>query len=216
MIPVPSWKLIAEVYDPAAAQNALRDAVAQYNAQALKPGEKPLASSQESFEGRVYYTIAVPDAGPIMEFHYTFADGYLIAGPSRAVIVRAMQIKQSGNTLLRSSKVMALMPRDRYTNFSLVFYQNIAASPLADLLQSFAPAVGRGAGAEGGRGGKVGSALASLKPSLIAAYAEPERITFAANGDLLGPALANLMRGDLMGAAGSALPMMGSNGTRRR
>jgi hypothetical protein len=59
-------------------------------------------------------------------------------------------------------------------------------------------------------------ALGSLKPSLIAAYAEPERITFAANGDLLGPALASLMRGDIAGAAGSAIPFFQSKGTRPR
>ena len=90
---------------------------------------------------------------------------------------------------MHSSKTAALMPRDRYTNFSLVFYQNIAPAikPLADMLgRAFGNMPPPRPGANSA-GGSPMSALGSLKPSLIAAYAEPERITFAANGDLLGP-----------------------------
>ena len=210
-MPVPSWKLIAEVYDPAAAETALKQAVAGYTDDPSNAGHKPLTTSQETVEGRTFYTIAVPDAGPLLEFHYTFAGGYLIAGPSRAVVARALQIKQSTDSLMHSSKAMALMPRDRFANFSLVFYQNLAPAiaPIAGLLGGMMPRrPGENAPSLGG--------LASVKPSLIAAYAEPERITFAANGDLLGPALASLMRGDLAGAAGSAIPFFHSQGTRKR
>ena len=211
LMPVPSWKLIAEVYDPAAAQAALQKAVAGYTDDPANAGHKPLVTAQETFEGRTFYTIAVPDAGPLLEFHYTFANGYLIAGPSRAVVARALQIKDSTNSLMHSSKVIAMMPRDHYANFSLVFYQNVAPAiaPIAGLLGGMMPQH------PGENGPQIG-ALTSLKPSLIAAYAEPQRITFAANGDLLGPALASLMRGDLAGAAGSALPFMQHQGTRKR
>ncbi|MGA7239175.1 MAG: FecR domain-containing protein [Bryobacteraceae bacterium] len=210
LMPVPSWKLIAEVYDPAAAQAALQQAVAGYANDPANAGHKPLVTAQETFEGRTFYTIAVPDAGPLLEFHYTFTDGYMIAGPSRAVVARALQIKNSTNSLMHSSKVIAMMPRDHYTNFSLVFYQNVAPAiaPIAGLLGGMMPQ-------RPGENAPQIRALTSLKPSLIAAYAEPQRITFAANGDLLGPALASLMRGDLAGAAGSALPFM-HQGTRKR
>jgi len=211
LMPVPSWKLIAEVYDPAAAQAALKQAVAGYTDDPANAGHKPLIFTQEAFEGRNFYTIAVPDAGPLLEFHYTFAGGYFIAGPTRAVVARALQIKESTDSLMHSSKVMALMPRDRFANFSLVFYQNVAPAiaPIAGLLGGMMPRrPGENSPSLGG--------LTSLKPSLIAAYAEPERITFAANGDLLGPALASLMRGDLAGAAGSAIPFFQPHGTRKR
>ncbi len=104
-----------------------------------------------------------------------------------------------------------MMPRDHYANFSLVFYQNVAPAiaPIAGLLGGMMPQH------PGENGPQIG-ALTSLKPSLIAAYAEPQRITFAANGDLLGPALASLMRGDLAGAAGSALPFMHQGNTQAR
>jgi hypothetical protein len=211
LMPVPSWKLIAEVYDPAAAQAALQQAVAGYTDDPANAGHKPLTASQETFEGRTFYTIAVPDAGPLLEFHYTFAGGYLVAGPTRAVVARALQIKESTDSLMHSSKVMALMPRDRFANFSLVFYQNVAPAiaPIVGLLGGMIPH-------RPGENSPSLGALTSVKPSLIAAYAEPERITFAANGDLLGPALASLMRGDLAGAASSALPFFQPHGTRKR
>jgi hypothetical protein len=212
ILPVPSWKLIAEVYDPVAAQAALIQAAASYTNAPENAGHKALAVSQETFEGRTYYTIAVPNGGPLLEFHYTFADGYLIAGPSRGIVARALQIKETGSSLLRASKVAAMMPRDHYANFSLVFYQNIApaVAPIAGLLGGMAPKTPDG---RGGRGPM--DALTQLKSSLVAAYAEPERITFAANGDLLGPALANLMRGDVAGAATSAIPFLQPQGTRK-
>jgi FecR protein len=211
LMPIPSWKLIAEVYDPAAAQAALQQAVAGYTDDPANAGHKPLTSTQETFQGRTFYTIAVPDAGPLLEFHYTFAGGYLIAGPTRAVVARALQIKESTDSLMHSSKVMAMMPRDRFANFSLVFYQNVAPAiaPIAGLLGGMMPRrPGENSPSLGG--------LTSVKPSLIAAYAEPERITFAANGDILGPALASLMRGDLASVAGSAIPFFQPHGTRKR
>ena len=162
--------------------------------------------------------IAVPGGGPLLEFHYTFADGYMIAGPTRGVVTRALQIKSSGNSLMHSSKFTALMPRDHYTNFSLVFYQNLAPSiaPIAGLLGGLLGGMAPHQPGQHNTPDMQIGALSSLKPSLIAAYAEPDRITFAANGDLLGPALANLMRGDLAGAAGSALPFFQPRGTRKR
>lgn len=220
LMPVPSWKLIAEVYDPAAAQAALQQAVASYTMDPRNAGHKPLTTAQETFEGRTYYSIAVPNAGPLMEFHYTFADGYMIAGPSRAVIARALQIKDSASSILHASKITAMMPRDHHADFSLLFYQNLgpAMAPIAGLLGGMAPG-----GIMPGRGGRTDNpsgAMGSVSPTLIAGYAEPDRLTFAANGDLLGPALAGLLRGDVAGAARGAIPFLhdfqSNGGTRKR
>jgi hypothetical protein len=103
------------------------------------------------------------------------------------------------------------MPRDHYANFSLVFYQNLgqAIAPIAGLLGGV---FGNMPPQHPGQSSPT-TDLGSLKPSLIAAYAEPDRITFAANGDLLGPGLASLMRGDIAGAAGAVFQ---PKGTRQR
>jgi hypothetical protein len=63
-----------------------------------------------------------------------------------------------------------------------------------------------------------------MKPTFVAAYAETDRLTVAANADLIGPSLASLMSGKIAGLAGplgSFLQLEGSRsetlpGTRRR
>jgi hypothetical protein len=216
LMPVPSWKVVAEVYDPVAAQASIQQAVAKYGADAAKYREeanrKPLISTQETVEGRIYYGVAVPDAGPLLEFHYTFADGYLIAGPSRAIVAHALQIQASGLSILRSSKISAMMPRDHYTNFSAVVYQNIgpAIAPLAGLLQGMMPQhPGQGAAQQPSL-----ESLGSTKPTLVAAYAEPDRLTVAANADLIGPSIASLMSGNIGGLAGPLASFFQPKGTR--
>jgi hypothetical protein len=82
--PVPSWKLVTEVYDPGRMQATLQKLVERYNQETVKTGGKPLRTSQEVVDGHTYYMIAGADPNPLTEAHYTFADGYLIAGPARA------------------------------------------------------------------------------------------------------------------------------------
>ncbi len=98
------------------------------------------------------------------------------------------------------------MPRDHYTNFSAVVYQNVgpAIAPLAGLLGGMMPQRAAGQGAGQGAGPKQPSleSLGNAKPTLVAAYAEPDRLTVAANADLIGPSIASLMSGNLTGLAG--------------
>jgi hypothetical protein len=209
IMPVPSWKVVAEVYDPAAAQ---------YQESANR---KPLVATQETVDGRTYYSLAVPDAGPLLEFHYTFAGGYLIAGPTRAVVAHALQIKTSGLSILRSPKIAAMMPRDHYANFSAVVYQNIgpAIAPIAGLLGGLMPQHPQRLGQQqpGQQPGQQQPSLESLgsmKPTLMAAYAEPDRLTVAANADLIGPSIASLMGGNITGLAGPLASFFQPKGTR--
>jgi hypothetical protein len=58
--------------------------------------------------------------------------------------------------------------------------------------------------------------LGDLKPAFIAAYGEPDRITIAGSGSMLGPSLANITSGSLLGLAGGALPFKQFQGTRGR
>jgi hypothetical protein len=215
LMPVPSWKIVAEVYDPAGAQAAIQRAVAKYAAEAPQhreePNRKPLTASQETVDGRIYYGLAVPDGGPLLEFHYTFAGGYLIAGPSRAIVAHALQIKTSGLSILRSSKIASMMPRDHYANFSAMVYENIgpAIAPLAGLLGGMMPR----------RAGQQPPSLESLseaKPTLVAAYAEPDKLTVAANSDVIGPSIASLMSGNISGLAGPLASFLQPKGTRER
>jgi len=197
--PVPSWKLVAEVYDSARFQATVQKVAEAYH----------LRTSQETADGRTFYMIAAAVPNPLTEAHYTFAGGYLIAGPTRALVARALQVKAAGTSIARSAKFLSMEPRDGHVDFSAVVYQNLGTTlaPLAGLLSAF------------GRGGQARQIplqdLGNLKPSLIAAYGEPDRITVASNKNVLGKSVADLLSGNLAGIAGSALPFPQSQGTRR-
>src|SRR5208283_4423986 len=139
--PVPSWKLVAEVYDPDRFEATVQKVVEAYK----------LRTSQEVADGHTWYMIAAAVPNPLTEVHYTFADGYLIAGPTRALVARALQVKAAGTSIARSAKFLSMEPRDGHVNFSAVIYQNLGTTlaPLAGLLSAFG-----GAGVPSGPGGR--------------------------------------------------------------
>jgi hypothetical protein len=201
VMPVPSWKLVVEVYNPARVQSALTRLVTYANQQNAKNGHTVrIRTAQETVDGRTYYTIDSPGLGPLAAAHYTFADGYLIAAPSRALVRRALDLKAAGTSIVRSDQFLALTPRDHYANFSAVLYQNLGTqlAPLAGLLSGLA-------GPRGTHAGEPNPAdqLRRLKPTLIAAYGAPGRITVASASDLLGAHLESLLTGDAGDWAGS-------------
>ena len=198
----PSWKLVAEVYDPARAQAAIRQIVDAYNRDAAASGGKPLRTSEETVSGRVYYMIAAADPNPLTEAHYTFADGYLIAGPTRALISKALETKTAGASITHSAQFMSFEPSDQFANYSAVLYENLGTTlaPLAGLLGAFAPSEARGHLAEG---------LGNVKPIFVAAYAGPDQVTVALTGrDLpLGQSEDSLLSGDLGGILSNVFPI---------
>jgi hypothetical protein len=215
VLPTPSWKFIAEVYDPIRFQATLQKVVDAYNAQTVKSGGKPWRNFAETVEGRTFHTIGTADENPLTTACYTFDDGYLIAGPSRAVLNQAFQAKTNRTSITRSSRFIAMMPRDPYANFSAVVYENLGSSlaPIVNLLGSLAPQ-----GAAQGAAGRPNSLqnLANPKPAFVAAYGEPDRITIAGNGNTVGAGISQIMSGSLLGIAGNAAPFVFSQGTRGR
>ena len=211
----PSWKLVAEVYDPARALAAVRQAVESYNENAARNGGKPLRTARETVDGRTYYMLAAADPNPLTEAHYTFANGYLLAAPTRALLVKALETKATGASITHAAKFMAMEPRDRYANYSALVYENFGRTlaPLAGLLSGL-----MGDAARAGRGGMQLDQLGNMKSILLAAYAGRDQITFAANGDALPSAeagFASLLSGNLAGMMGGALPMPAMRGARR-
>jgi hypothetical protein len=88
-----------------------------------------------------------------------------------------------------------MTPRDHYANFSALFYQNLGTTlaPLAGLLGAFGGNPGRQSGLQN---------LGNMKPVFVAAYGEPDRLTFATNGNVLGMRLSALMSGNVLSMAG--------------
>jgi hypothetical protein len=206
-IPVPSWKLVTEVYDPVKMQAALAKFAEAYSRETVKAGNRPLRIAQEVVEGRTYYMVAGGDGSPLTEAHYTFADGYLIAGPTRALVSRALQVKIGRASITHSAAFVALLPRDHYNNFSALIYQNLGTTlaPIVSLLGGMVPQ-GRGPQAN------VMQGLSNMKSTLIGVYGEPDRISVATSGNLMGMSFSNLITGNLQ----NAIPFTQFMGTRDR
>lgn len=204
-IPVPSWKLVIEVYDPAKVQATLQKMMETYNRETVKAGNQPVRFSQETVEGRTYYAL-LGSGGPLTEAHYTFADGYMLAAPNRALLQRALQIKTAGTSITRSAAFTALVPRDRYANFSAIIYQNLGTT-LAPILGMFSGMIPQGTA---GQANAI-SMLGNMKSTLIAAYGEPDRISIATSGNLMGVNPSMLLTGGLQGAI-PFTQMMGTPG----
>ena len=58
--------------------------------------------------------------------------------------------------------------------------------------------------------------MGNMKPLMIAAYGQPDRISIAGTGDVLGSGLTNLVTGNLAGVVGNAVPFAQFQGTPRR
>ena len=149
---------MTEVYDAGA--RAIRTAEGGGSVQRARPS-RPAASrcglGQETVEGRTYYMIAGADPNPITEAHYTFADGYLIAGPTRALIAKALQTKTAGTSITHSANFLAMEPRDHYANYSAVVYENLGRTlaPLVGMFGSFDPSAGARRSWRTGRAGRA-------------------------------------------------------------
>ncbi|HVF55176.1 MAG TPA: FecR domain-containing protein [Pyrinomonadaceae bacterium] len=167
LLPTPSWKMILEVNDQAHLQGSLERVVEKLNVWAKLGGKGGLSWENTTEGGRTVYTLRSADFG--LEVHYTFVNGYLVVTPSRALLGRALQYRESGNTLLRSPRFRETMPEDGSVNFSAILYHDFA--PALRLLAERAPESQRGTLA----------AAAEMPPTMAYAYAQGDRITLSAN-----------------------------------
>lgn len=184
LLPTPSWKLVFEVNDPEHLQQTLEHVVGEVNKEAAKSGKGSLAWEKADLGGRTYYTLRSSDFG-FLEVNYTYANGYLIVCPSRALVEKSLRARDNGLSLLRSPQFTAGLPADGNANFSAVFYHNIAGLVPAGLART---AENLPSGPQ-----QAMKALASqMQPTLAYAYAQGDSITFAANTEGgpfgLGPA----------------------------
>ena len=173
VLPTPSWKVVCEVNDPAHLQQTLEHIVTEVNKEATKFGKNGLTWEKAEVDGRTYYTLKSADFG-LVQVNYTYNNGYMIVGPSRALVELAIKSRESGSSLLRSASFTAGLPADGNANFSAVFYHNLGAlvpNGLSSATQNL-PSASQEA---------VKAITADMKPTLAYAYAQGDSITFAAN-----------------------------------
>src|SRR5712664_668843 len=185
VLPTPSWKAIFEVNSSGGLQLAIDKLVQSFNRQAQKSNQPGLTLNQTQLDGRTFYTIESLGGGPAAEFDYTFADGYMLLAPSRALLIVAIITHANGTSLAHSGSFRALFPSDNHAYFSGMIYQNLSPilKPLSSQLTS-------------GQLALVQQLAADAKPSVFCAYGGSDRIEVASSGNLFdfGQGLPTLMR----------------------
>jgi hypothetical protein len=184
VLPTPSWKAIVEVNDSGALQLAIEKLVQDLNGETGKSNQPGLTLSQDQVGGRTFYALRSQTVGLSTEYDYTFADGYMIIAPSRALLLAALGTHENGTSLARSASFRALLPSDNQANFSAMIYQNLSPilKPLASQLSS-------------GQLAMLQQLAADAKPSVFCAYGESDRIEVASSGKLfdLNPGIPSLI-----------------------
>jgi hypothetical protein len=172
VLPTPAWKVVIEVNTPAALQQSVERAVTALNTELAQRGEAQLVWDNAQVGGRTYYRLK-PATGA-GEVNYAFAYGYLVAAPNRALVENAIRYRESGHTLLQSSKFKAALPSDKQANFSALFYYNVASivGPLANKM---------GAVKDGHEGKQILKQLGSDKATLGYVYSFGDRMVLSLN-----------------------------------
>jgi hypothetical protein len=178
-LPAPSWKLVAEVYDSARLQNTIERLVSRLNNELTAAGGPAIAITSEAAGGQIYYSLR-PPAGLGPELHYTYAMGYIVAAPSRALVTQALQYQQSRSSIANSGKFRSMMPADGADYCSAILYQNLveATSSIAGYIPS---AVG---GINSQQLQMLKQTVELTPPTLVCANGEPNRIVMGYQGDL--------------------------------
>lgn len=182
VLPQPAWRFVAEVNDPQRAQYAIEQALQQISSKNSNRPAPKIESSEQN--GRTFYTVSAEG----QEIDYTFADGYMVAGQSVALVMKSLEVHQSGNSLARSAAFRALLPQGSSLDYSAVLYQNLAPviQPLAGQLT-------------GTQLQSLQTIAAGSKPSAVVAYGEPNRIEVQTSSKFFGLDLNTFALGALMG-----------------
>jgi hypothetical protein len=175
LLPVPSWKIVTEVYNPQKLQWVFSKLVEDANTEAAKNGKPALQSTQQVVGGATYYQILWPTAAGTAEIDYVFDGGYLIAAPSLTLLQAAIAAKSNGTSLSRSASFRNALPHDGEANFSALAYENLGTlgTSLSQALQS----LGNHANAATRQHVQAAAgAPAASQATLIGAYGESDRI----------------------------------------
>lgn len=191
ILPTPSWKVIVEVHDPNRLQSTIEQLITDVNAHVHVKGEHPgLAEDQDTTQGQTFYTIRSQDATKPFEITYTFTDGYMILGPSKAMVMNAISIHQNGNSLVHSADFRALLPQDEHPDVSAVLYQNLAPV-IGPIAQQLSPSQLQ----------SLQQLAAESKPSVVCAYGDDNAIRVSTSSRLFGFDLNTLALSALMKVA---------------
>ena len=193
VLPSPSWKVVLEVYDPSAFQETLDWVIEELNMELLGAGKAGLELLIESSGGHVFYSLVTGDS--TRKIHYVFVDGYLVAGPSRALLQNAIGQREAGYTLAHTERFQELLPAGGMASVSGLLFQD-----LGKILGSLAE-LGDLSGVSAQQEGLLVAVLSGMEPTLFYAYGGEDQITLASTASQF----AGLNMASLMSMAGGDL-----------
>jgi hypothetical protein len=174
VLPTPSWKAVIEVNDSDRLEQALERMTEAIRKQANANAAHSIAIEPSDANGQRYYSIHDTATGNIVA-QYTYANGYMIVAPSRALLIQALQAYSTGNSLANSAAFKALLPREANENYSAVAYQNLSPV-LTPLLTQVS----------GETADAVRKLAADARPTAVCARGEESRIEAASDSRLFG------------------------------
>jgi hypothetical protein len=190
LVPVPSVVMVSEVYDSSRLSSSIRRIAQEF-------ASKGVAYSEENVAGRTWYRLKA-NTMPV-EVNFTYDNGYVLAGPTRELLTKAMQNRQTGNGLARSTAFKQLIPAGSPVNMSGVIYYNLGPA-----LQSVLNTVKSTVGVPEQQAKAMDQLANAQEAVLIALYADEDRITVASSSGFFGFGLENLL------SAGAGAPVMPS------
>ncbi len=124
-IPMPGWIAVVEVLNPGALDYAMRRVVTRTNDAIAASGENNrLIMGEETIDGRVWTSLRA-STDPIT-IYWTYDRGYLIASTDQGLAARAIGVRDSGSSLVRSAAFQRQFPRDSGVHDSGFVWLNAA------------------------------------------------------------------------------------------
>jgi hypothetical protein len=174
VLPTPSWKAVIEVRDPGRLEQTIEHLMEAIRSHSQGKQAHSITIESSEANGQKFYSVNDLTSG-VTVAQYTFADGYMIVAPNRALIMEALHTYATGDSLAHSAAFKALLPKDDNENYSAVAYQNLSPV-MTPLLSQFS---GESADA-------IRQLASDARPTAICVRGEDTRIEAASDSHLFG------------------------------
>jgi len=137
LLPVPSWKVVLEVYDENMLQQNIEQLIVYINEKMAteNKGASILISKTQISDFNAYQLSSqgLSNASDSQNLSYVYVDGYLVAAASMAQLENAIKYYQTSASLLTDSEFQSLLPNNDQLDFSALVFSRIGEL-VADLV----------------------------------------------------------------------------------
>lgn len=174
VLPTPSWKAVIEVRDSGTFETTLERLAQAINSHVQGKDAHGMKIDTVQAGGQSFHVLHDSVSGAEVA-EYTFANGYMIVAPTRALLMDALHTRATGDSLGHSASFKALLPVDQNENYSAVAYQNLGPV-LTPLLSQMS----------GSSADELKKLASDSHPTAICAWGKDSRIEAASNSNLFG------------------------------